>query len=125
MIDYNVTVTQTKENTRAAELVMEDAVPPGLELLEEECRIEAPGVADCSLVCDGQNGWRVSCPSLGYGQTITVWFKCRALEESNGQECGNVVSATAKNLINKETNEQEIIKDIAEVWVNSPAAYDR
>ena len=120
VIDYNVTVTQTKENTRAAELVMEDAVPPGLELLEEECRIEAPGVADCSLVCDGQNGWRVSCPSLGYGQTITVWFKCRALEESNGQECGNVVSVTAKNLINKETNEQEIIKDIAEVWVNSP-----
>ena len=120
VIDYNVTVTQTKENTRAAELVMEDAVPPGLELLEEECRIEAPGVADCSLVCDGQNGWRVSCPSLGYGQTITVWFKCRALEESNGQECGNVVSATAKNLINKETNEQETIKDIAEVWVNSP-----
>ena len=120
VIDYNVTVTQTKENTRAAELVMEDAVPPGLELLEEECRIEAPGVADCSLVCDGQNGWRVSCPSLGYGQTITVWFKCRALEESNGQECGNVVSVTAKNLINKETNEQETIKDIAEVWVNSP-----
>ena len=120
MIDYNVTVTQTKENTRAAELVMEDAVPPGLELLEEECRIEAPGVADCSLVCDGQNGWRVSCPSLGYRQTITVWFKCRALEESNGQECGNVVSVTAKNLINKETNEQETIKDIAEVWVNSP-----
>lgn len=120
VIDYNVTVTQTKENTRAADLVMEDAVPPGLELLEEECRIEAPGVADCSLVCDGQNGWRVSCPSLGYGQTITVWFKCRALEESNGQECGNVVSVTAKNLINKETNEQETIKDIAEVWVNSP-----
>ena len=120
VIDYNVTVTQTKENTRAAELVMEDAVPPGLELLEEECRIEAPGVADCSLVCDGQNGWRVSCPSLGYRQTITVWFKCRALEESNGQECGNVVSVTAKNLINKETNEQETIKDIAEVWVNSP-----
>lgn len=120
VIDYNVTVTQTKENTRAAELVMEDAVPLGLELLEEECRIEAPGVADCSLVCDGQNGWRVSCPSLGYGQTITVWFKCRALEESNGQECGNVVSTTAKNLINKETNEQETIKDIAEVWVNSP-----
>lgn len=120
VIDYNVTVTQTKENTRAAALVMEDAVPPGLELLEEECRIEAPGVADCSLVCDGQNGWRVSCPSLGYGQTITVRFKCRALEESNGQECGNVVSVTAKNLINKETNEQETIKDIAEVWVNSP-----
>lgn len=120
VIDYNVTVTQTKENTRAAELIMEDAVPPGLELLEEECRIEAPGVADCSLVCDGQNGWRVLCPSLGYGQTITVWFKCRALEESNGQECGNVVSVTAENLINKETNEQEIIKDIAEVWVNSP-----
>lgn len=120
VIDYNVTVTQTKENTRAADLVMEDAVPPGLELLEEECRIEAPGVADCSLVCDGQNGWRVSCPSLGYGQTITVWFKCRALEECNGQECGNVVSVTAENLINKETNEKETIKDIAEVWVNSP-----
>lgn len=120
IIDYNVTITQTKENTRAINLVMEDMVPSALSMLEGECRMEAPGVENCVLTEKGQSGWQVQCPSLGYGQTITVWFKCRALEASNGQEWANVVSATAENLINKETGEQDTVKDLAEVWVNSP-----
>lgn len=120
VIDYNVSIAQIKENTRAVNLVMEDIIPPGLELIDSECRIEAPGVPECSFACDGENGWKVQCPSLDYGQRIIVWFKCKALETSNGQEWGNIVSAKAENLINKDTKDQETVKDLAEVWVNSP-----
>ena len=51
---------------------------------------------------------------------ITIRFKCQALEDSNGQEWENIVAATADNLLNPETGEQESRKDMAEVWMNSP-----
>lgn len=46
------------------------------------------------------------CPSLKYGETITIRFKCQASADSNGQEWENIVTATADNLINPETGEQ-------------------
>mgnify|MGYP000733177555 CR=1 FL=1 len=42
------------------------------------------------------------------------------LADSNGQEWENIVTATADNLINPDTGEQESRKDMAEVWPNSP-----
>ena len=63
---------------------------------------------------------KAECPSLKYGETITIRFKCQASADSNGQEWENIVTATADNLINPETGEQESRKDMAEVWPNSP-----
>lgn len=120
-IEYAVTVTQKKENTKAVQVIIEDTIPSGLQLLEGEYQVETTsGVENAVISGNGQNGWLVQCPALNYGEVITVRFRCLALEESNGLECANVVSATAENLINTDAGEQESVKDMAEVWTNSP-----
>lgn len=120
-VDYEVTVSQTKQDVRAVNVVITDKVPACLELLEGQYTVEtSEGAANCTLSRLGDNGWKAECPSLRYGEAITIRFKCRALETSNGMEWENIVSATADNLIDPDTGEQETRKDMAEVWPNSP-----
>ena len=102
-------------------VVITDVIPVCLQLLEGQYTAEtSEGAANCTLTRLGDNGWKAECPSLRYGEKITVRFKCQALETSNGMEWENIVSATADNLIDPATGEQESRKDMAEVWPNSP-----
>ena len=120
-VDYEITVSQTKQDVRAVNVVITDEIPACLQLLEGQYTAETSGgAANCTLTRLGDNGWKAECPSLRYGEKITVRFKCQALETSNGMEWENIVSATADNLINPATGEQESRKDMAEVWPNSP-----
>lgn len=121
IVDYEVTVTQVKPDVQAVNVTVTDEIPGCLQLVEGQYVAEtSAGSAPCTLTREGENGWRVECPFLKSGERITVRFKCQALENSNGQEWENIVSATAENLINPETGEQESRKDLAEVWPNSP-----
>lgn len=120
-VDYEITVSQTKQDVRAVNVVITDEIPACLQLLEGQYTAEtSEGAANCTLTRLGDNGWKAECPSLRYGEKITVRFKCQALETSNGMEWENIVSATADNLIDPATGEQESRKDMAEVWPNSP-----
>lgn len=120
-VDYEITVSQTKQDVRAVNVVITDEIPACLQLLEGQYTAETSGgAANCTLTRLGDNGWKAECPSLRYGEKITVRFKCQALETSNGMEWENIVSATADNLIDPATGEQESRKDMAEVWPNSP-----
>lgn len=118
-VDYEVTVSQTKPDVRALNVVVTDEIPACLQLLEGQYAAET-NAENCILTRIGDNGWKAECPSLKYGEKITVRFKCQALDTSNGMEWENIVSATADNLINSDTGEQETRKDLAEVWPNSP-----
>ena len=121
IIDYEVLVSQTKQDVKAVNVVITDEIPSCLQLLEGQYAAEtSQGGENCTLTGQGENGWKAECPSLKYGETITIRFKCQASEDSNGQEWENIVTATADNLINPETGEQESRKDMAEVWPNSP-----
>lgn len=121
IVDYEVNVSQTKPDVRAINVVITDEIPACLQLQEGQYTVQASeGVENCTLNKLGDNGWKVECPSLRYGEKITIRFNCKALENSNGMEWENIVSATAENLINPETGEQESRKDMAEVWPNSP-----
>lgn len=120
-VDYEVSVTQVKPEIRAENVVVTDEIPSCLQLLEGTYSVEtSEGAAACSLTRQGENAWRAECPVLKYGETIRIRFQCQALECSNGQEWENIVSATAENMIDLDTGEQEYRKDIAEVWSNSP-----
>ena len=100
---------------------MTDEIPSCLCLTEGQYAAQtSPGADPCTLTRQGENGWKVTCPTLKYGETITVSFKCQAAEASNGQEWENIVTATADNLVDPETGEQKDRKDMAEVWPNSP-----
>lgn len=121
VVDYEVSVSQTKKDVRAVNVVVTDEIPSCLQLLEGQYDVQtSEGAQSCTLTRQGENGWRAECPSLKYGETITVRFKCQVLEASNGQEWENIVSATADNLIDPDTGEQDSRKDMAEVWINSP-----
>lgn len=121
IVDYEVSVSQTQKDARAVHVVVTDEIPSCLQLLEDQYAVQtSEGAESCTLTRIGENGWKAESPSLKYGETITVQFKCQVLEGSNGQECENIVSATADNLIDPDTGEQEICKDMAEVWTNSP-----
>ena len=120
-VDYEVSVSQTKPDVRAVNVVITDEIPACLQLLEGQYTVQtSDGAESCTLTRQGDNGWKAECPSLRYGEMITIRFKCQALEDSNGQEWENIVAATADNLLNPETGEQESRKDMAEVWMNSP-----
>lgn len=120
-VDYEITVSQTKQDVRAVNVVITDEIPACLQLLEGQYTAETSGgAANCTLTRLGDNGWKAECPSLRYGEKITVRFKCQTLETSNGMEWENIVLATADNLIDPATGEQESRKDMAEVWPNSP-----
>ena len=121
IIDYSVTVTQTKPDVQAVGVSVTDEIPSCLCLTEGQYAAQtSPGADPCTLTRQGENGWKVTCPTLKYGETITVSFKCQAAEASNGQEWENIVTATADNLVDPETGEQKDRKDMAEVWPNSP-----
>ena len=121
IVDYQVSVTQTKPDVKAVNVVITDEIPACLQLLDEQYTVQtSQGTENCTLTRSGDNGWKAECPSLKYGETITICFKCQASEESNGKEWENIVTATADNLLNLETGEQESRKDMAEVWPNSP-----
>ncbi len=36
------------------------------------------GGENCTLTGQGENGWKAECPSLKYGEMITIRFKCQA-----------------------------------------------
>lgn len=121
IVDYEVVVTQTKPYVQALNVVVTDEIPASLQLLEGQYTAQtSAGAAPCTLTRQGENGWRVECPVLKYGESIHVQFKCQALDVSNGQEWENIVSATAQNLLNPKTGEQETRKDMAEAWINTP-----
>lgn len=117
-VDYSVTVRQVKPDVKAVNVVAEDTIPSCLQLLEGQYRVEGP--AGCGITVSGQNGWRVQCPLLGYGESFTVTYRCTVLEQANGQEAVNTVTVTAENLIDPSTGESESVKDLAEIWTNSP-----
>lgn len=117
-VDYAVTVRQVKPDVKAVNVTVEDSLPSCLQLQEGQYRVE--GAAGCSISAAGTNGWRVQCPALGYGESFTVIYKCTVLESANGQEAVNTVNVTAENLIDPSTGEQEYVKNLAEVWTNSP-----
>ena len=120
IVDYEVTISQVKPDVRAVNVSVADEIPAGLQLVDGEYTVQtSDGAENCTLTRQG-NGWNAECPSLKYGEKITIRFKCRTQESSNGQECENIVNATAENLINPETGEQESRKDMAETWTNSP-----
>lgn len=84
-VDYEITVSQTKQDVRAVNVVITDEIPACLQLLEGQYTAETSGgAANCTLTRLGDNGWKAECPSLRYGEKITVRFKCQALETSNG-----------------------------------------
>lgn len=120
IIDYTVTVTEKKQNVWAADVVLTDEIPAGLQLLEGQYSVQTSPGAASAVLSAADNGWRVECPVLRYNETITVQFRCQALEESNGQELENIATATAGNMIDPETGEQQYRRDMAEVWPNSP-----
>ncbi len=121
VVDYEVSVTQTKKDVRAVNVVITDEIPSCLKLLDGQYSVQtSEGAEVCTLNRMGENGWKAECPILKYGEKITIRFKCQVLENSNGQEWENIVSATADNLLNPESGEQESRKDMAEVWTNSP-----
>lgn len=121
IIDYEILVSQIKQDVKAVNVVITDELPSCLQFLEGQYAVEtSQGGENCTLTGQGENGWKAECPSLKYGETITIRFKCQASADSNGQEWENIVTATADNLINPETGEQESRKDMAEVWPNSP-----
>lgn len=120
IIDYTVTVTEKKQNVWAADVVLTDEIRAGLQLLEGQYSVQTSPGAASAVLSAADNGWRVECPVLRYNETITVQFRCQALEESNGQELENIATATAGNMIDPETGEQQYRRDMAEVWPNSP-----
>lgn len=121
-IEYTVKVTQKKPHAWAINTVVEDiSIPPYLRLVDGQYFVEAaPGVEHCVIEKSGENGWRVTCPLLQYDESIQVTFRCAAAVESNGQEWVNTVSATAENFLDPVTGEQKEVKDLAEVWPNTP-----
>ena len=111
IIDYEVLVSQTKQDVKAVNVVITDELPSCLQFLEGQYAVEtSQGGENCTLTGQGENGWKAECPSLKYGETITIRFKCQASADSNGQEWENIVTATADNLINPETGETGIQK---------------
>ena len=111
IVDYEVVVTQTKPYVQALNVVVTDEIPASLQLLEGQYTAQtSAGAAPCTLTRQGENGWRVECPVLKYGESIHVQFKCQALDVSNGQEWENIVSATAQNLLNPKTGEQGVCR---------------
>lgn len=113
IIDYTVTVTEKKQNVWAADVVLTDEIPAGLQLLEGQYSVQTSPGAASAVLSAADNGWRVECPVLRYNETITVQFRCQALEESNGQELENIATATAGNMIDPETGEQQYRRDMA------------
>ena len=76
MIDYSVTVTQTKPDVQAVGVSVTDEIPSCLCLTEGQYAAQtSPGADPCTLTRQGENGWKVTCPTLKYGETITVSFK--------------------------------------------------
>lgn len=121
-VEYTVKVTQKKPHAWAVNTVVEDIdIPSCLRLLDGQYFVEAaPGVEHCVIAKEGENGWRVTCPLLQYDESIQITFRCAATEESNGQEWINTVSATAENFFDPASGEPKVVKDLAEVWPNTP-----
>ena len=55
IIDYTVTVTEKKQNVWAADVVLTDEIPAGLQLLEGQYSVQtSPGAACSCIVCSRQ-----------------------------------------------------------------------
>ena len=75
IIDYTVTVTEKKQNVWAADVVLTDEIPAGLQLLEGQYSVQTSPGAASAVLSAADNGWRVECPVLRYNETITVQFR--------------------------------------------------
>lgn len=120
-VEYTVKVTQTEQNGYAVGVtVTDEEMPAGLKLLDDQWEVEGPeNGSGAPFSRTGENGWKVTCPLLKYGESILVKFKCLALADSNGKDSINTVRATAENFTDG-NGEKRFAGDEAEVWVNSP-----
>ena len=77
-VDYEVSVSQTKPDVRAVNVVITDEIPACLQLLEGQYTVQtSDGAESCTLTRQGDNGWKAECPSLRYGEMITIALNAR------------------------------------------------
>lgn len=120
LIDYTVTVTQTRRDGYARNVTVTDQdMPAGLRFHPDSIQAVGQQGQTVSLDMAGDSGWQVSCPLLRCGESLTIAFCCEALEAGNGRDNLNTASAAAENFWDGDGNARTASAQ-AEVWINSP-----